>query len=36
VFKCRGLKKEGGNLLRGVPPTKKAPATLIDGAIMAQ
>src|SRR5438045_6033825 len=21
--KCRGLKKEGGNLLRGVPPTKK-------------
>ena len=24
VFKkCRGLKKEGGNLLRGVPPTKE-------------
>jgi hypothetical protein len=22
--KCRGLKKEGGNLLRGIPPTKKA------------
>src|SRR5438105_2904640 len=27
--KCRGLKKEGGNLLRGVPPTKKAP-TLVQ------
>jgi hypothetical protein len=23
-YKCRGLKKEGGNLLRGIPPTKKA------------
>src|SRR5215204_4847859 len=23
LYKCRGLKKEGGNLLRGVPPTKK-------------
>jgi hypothetical protein len=25
-IKCRGLKKEGGNLLRGIPPTKKASA----------
>jgi hypothetical protein len=24
AYKCRGLKKEGGNLLRGVPPTKSS------------
>jgi hypothetical protein len=32
---CRGLKKEGGNLLRGVPPTKMAPTAFANGAFMA-
>src|SRR4029079_8084854 len=32
--KCRGLKKEGGNLLRGVPPTKKAPTLVSAGALI--
>ena len=36
IKKCRGVKKEGGNLLRGIPPTKKAPAELSDGALLAR
>src|SRR3982751_5409415 len=34
-FKCRGLKKEGGNLLRGYPRQKKPRRFASIGAFMA-
>ena len=35
AIKCRGLKKEGGNLLRGTPPTKKLQRFTSAGAFVA-